>query len=113
MSEKDGGRPGEGGGGREGRGGGALHLKVVTPGGLVVEADVEAVSLPSLEGEIGILPGHLPLFTGIGKGEVRWRTGAREQAAAVRGGYAQVQPDGVVVMTDAAGDDEDGENAGG
>jgi len=45
-----------------------LHLKVVTPRRLLVEADVEAVFLPTLEGQIGVYPGARPLFVGIGQG---------------------------------------------
>jgi F-type H+-transporting ATPase subunit epsilon len=85
-----------------------IHLKVITPRRLLVEADVESVSLPSLEGEIGILPGHRPLFVGIGKGRVRLRSGGDEEVFPVRGGYAQVQPEKVLVMTDVDEDDEDG-----
>lgn len=85
-----------------------LHLKVITPIQLLVEADVESVFLPSLEGEIGILPGHRPLFVGIGTGRVRFRTGGDEDSFPIRGGYAQVQPEKVLVMTDVGEDDEDG-----
>lgn len=85
-----------------------LHLKVITPAQLLVEADVESVFLPSLEGEIGILPGHRPLFVGIGMGRVRFRTGGDEDSFPIRGGYAQVQPEKVLVMTDVGEDDEDG-----
>ncbi len=85
-----------------------LHLKVITPERLLVEADVESVFLPSLEGEIGVLPGHRPLFVGIGTGRVRYRSGGDEESFAVRGGYAQVQPEKVLVMTDVGEDDEDG-----
>jgi F-type H+-transporting ATPase subunit epsilon len=85
-----------------------LHLKVITPAQLLVEADVESVFLPSLEGEIGILPGHRPLFVGIGTGRVRFRTGGDEDSFPIRGGYAQVQPEKVLVMTDVGEDDEDG-----
>jgi F-type H+-transporting ATPase subunit epsilon len=85
-----------------------LHLKVITPSQLLVEADVESVFLPSLEGEIGILPGHRPLFVGIGTGRVRFRTGGDEDSFPIRGGYAQVQPEKVLVMTDVGEDDEDG-----
>ncbi len=88
-----------------------IHLKVVTPLRLLVEADVDAVALPSLEGEIGVLPGHRPLFVGIGKGRVRFRSGGLEEAFAVKGGYAQVQPEKVVVVTDVDEDDEDGGDA--
>jgi F-type H+-transporting ATPase subunit epsilon len=85
-----------------------IHLKVIAPGRLLVEADVESVALPSLEGEIGILPGHRPLFVGIGRGKVRFKSGGDEEAVLVRGGYAQVQPEKVVVMTEVGEDDKDG-----
>ena len=86
----------------------ALHLKVVTPRRLLVETDVEAVYLPSLEGEIGVLPGHRPLFTGIGRGRLRYVAAGDEESVAIRGGYAQVQPEAVVVMTEVGEDDESG-----
>jgi F-type H+-transporting ATPase subunit epsilon len=85
-----------------------IHLKVVTPRRLLVEADVEAVFLPTLEGEIGVLPGHRPLFVGIGKGRLRHRSGSDEESVAVQGGYAQVQPEKVVVMTEVGEDDGSG-----
>jgi F-type H+-transporting ATPase subunit epsilon len=82
-----------------------LHLTVVTPRRLLVEADVEAVFLPTLEGQIGVYPGHRPLFTGIGKGRLTYREKGAEESFAVRGGYAQVQPEKVVVMTEVAEDE--------
>ncbi len=85
-----------------------LHLKVVTPRRLLVEADVEAVFLPTLEGQIGVLPGHRPLFVGIGRGRLVYREGGGEDSVAIRGGYAQVQPEKVVVMTEVGEDDEAG-----
>jgi F-type H+-transporting ATPase subunit epsilon len=88
-----------------------VHLKVVTPRRLLVEADVEAVYLPSLEGEIGVLPGHRPLFTGIGRGRLRYVEAGDEESVAIRGGYAQVQPEAVVVMTEVGDDDEAGGDA--
>jgi F-type H+-transporting ATPase subunit epsilon len=85
-----------------------IHLKVITPNRLLAEADVDSVSLPSLEGEIGILPGHRPLFVGIGKGKLRFRSGGDEEAFPIQGGYAQVQPEKIVVITDIDEDDESG-----
>ena len=85
-----------------------IHVKVITPNRLLAEADAESISLPSLEGEIGILPGHRPLFVGIGKGRVRFRVGGDEESFAIQGGYAQVQPEKVLVITDVYEDDEDG-----
>jgi F-type H+-transporting ATPase subunit epsilon len=88
-----------------------LHLKVITPARLLVEADVESVFLPSLEGEVGVLPGHRPLFVNLGAGRLRFRSGEDEESFPVRGGYAQVQPEKVLVMTDVGEDDEDGGGA--
>jgi F-type H+-transporting ATPase subunit epsilon len=85
-----------------------LHLKVVTPTRLLVEAEVEAVFLPTLEGQIGVLPGHRPLFVGIGRGRLIYRENGGEDSFAIRGGYAQVQPEKVVVMTEAGEDDDPG-----
>jgi F-type H+-transporting ATPase subunit epsilon len=88
-----------------------IHLKVVTPRRLLVEADVAAVFLPTLEGQIGVLPGHRPLFVGIGKGRLIYREGVSEESFAIRGGYAQVQPEKVVVMTEVGEDDDSGNAA--
>jgi len=85
-----------------------LRLKVVTPRRLLVEADVEAVFLPTLEGQIGVLPGHRPLFVGIGRGRLIYRDAEGEESFAIRGGYAQVQPEKVVVMTEGGEDDDSG-----
>jgi F-type H+-transporting ATPase subunit epsilon len=81
-----------------------LHLKVVTPRRLLVEADVEAVFLPTLEGQIGVLPGHRPRLVGI----LVFRESGSEDSVAIKGGYAQVQPEKVVVMTEVGEDDESG-----
>jgi F-type H+-transporting ATPase subunit epsilon len=85
-----------------------IYLKVVTPRRLLVEDDVDAVSLPSLEGEVGVLPGHRPLFVGIGKGKLTYRAGHDEESFTISGGYAQVQPEKVVVMTEVGEDDDSG-----
>jgi F-type H+-transporting ATPase subunit epsilon len=86
-----------------------LHLKVVTPRRLLVETDVEAVFLPTVEGQIGVLPGHRPLFVGMGRGRLTYREGGSDESFAVRGGYAQVQPEKVVVMTEVGDDDDSGD----
>jgi F-type H+-transporting ATPase subunit epsilon len=83
-----------------------LHLKVVTPRRLLVETDVEAVFLPTLEGQIGVFPGHRPLFVGIGKGRLVYRENGAEEGVFIEGGYAQVQPEKVIVMTEVGEDDE-------
>jgi F0F1-type ATP synthase epsilon subunit len=72
----------------------ALRLKIITPKRLLADVEAESVSIPSLEGEIGILPGHRPLVVGIGKGRV-----------------ARVEPDEVLVMTEEAEDEGPGEKS--
>jgi F-type H+-transporting ATPase subunit epsilon len=85
-----------------------VHLKVVTPRRLLAEADVEAVFLPALEGQIGVFPGHRPLFVGLGRGTLTYREAGGEESFRIAGGYAQVQPERVVVMTEIGEDDVSG-----
>lgn len=85
-----------------------FHLKVVTPRRLLAEADVEAVFLPTLEGRIGVFPGHRPLFVGLGKGTLTYREAGDEESFRIAGGYADVQPERVVVLTEVGEDDESG-----
>ncbi len=85
-----------------------LHLRVITPKSLIVDADVEDVSLPSLDGELGILPGHRPLYTSLGSGRLAYSTSGRQESLSVRGGYAEVGPDRVNAFTELAEDEKDG-----
>ena len=84
----------------------SFHLKVITPRSLVAETEVEELSLPALEGYIGILPGHRPLYVGLGRGILSYRSGREEERVAVAGGFAQVGPDTVLVMTELTEDDD-------
>jgi F-type H+-transporting ATPase subunit epsilon len=81
-----------------------LRLKVITPRRLLADADADVVALPTLEGEIGVLPGHRPLFTALGIGVLSYRVGGDEERFAVKGGFAEVREDEVVVVTES---DED------
>lgn len=78
----------------------SIQLKVISPQKLLVDQDVQDVSLPSLEGYIGILPGHRPLLLALGEGKITYRMVGREESLAVRGGYAEVRPGNVLVFTD-------------
>jgi F-type H+-transporting ATPase subunit epsilon len=79
-----------------------LHLEIVTPERLAYEDDVDMVTVPGIEGELGILPHHAPLITTLGAGELRIRKGGAEESFAVVGGFLQVRPDKVVVMAETA-----------
>ncbi len=77
-----------------------IHLKVITPRRLLADADVDSISLPTLEGEIGVLPGHRPLYATLGRGVLSFRANGDAERFAVNGGFAEVRPDEVVVVTE-------------
>ena len=77
----------------------SLQLKVITPRKLVVDREVRKVFLPSVEGYIGILPGHRPLMTIIGKGMITYWVNQQEEKFSVAGGFAEILPEKVVVFT--------------
>lgn len=79
-----------------------LHLEVITPERKVYEDDVDMVIAPGSEGYLGILPHHVPLLTSLGPGEFRVKKGGTEEILAVFGGFMDVRPDRVVVLTEAA-----------
>jgi F-type H+-transporting ATPase subunit epsilon len=79
-----------------------LLLEIVTPERLAYSDTVDAVNLPGIEGELGVLPHHAPLVSMLGVGELRIRKGATEESFAIVGGFLQVRPDRVVVMAETA-----------
>ena len=79
-----------------------LMLEIVTPERLAFSDEVDAVTCPGIEGELGILPHHAPLVTTLGVGELRIRKGGDEEFFAIAGGFLQVRPDRVVVMAETA-----------
>lgn len=79
-----------------------LRCEIVTQERTVFSDDVDLVSLPGVEGRMGILPNHTPLLTVLHFGEVYVRRNGEEQFFAVGGGFAEVQPDKVIVLADSA-----------
>ena len=79
-----------------------LLLEIVTPERLAYSDTVDAVNLPGIEGELGVLPHHAPLVSMLGLGELRIRKGGSEESFAIVGGFLQVRPDRVVVMAETA-----------
>ncbi len=79
-----------------------LLLEIVTPERLAYSDTVDAVNLPGVEGELGVLPHHAPLVSMLGVGELRIRKGGTEESFAIVGGFLQVRPDRVVVMAETA-----------
>jgi F-type H+-transporting ATPase subunit epsilon len=82
-------------------GSGAIHLEVVTRTGVALRADVEEVQAPSVNGEFGVLPGHLPLLAALRSGILSWKSGKGDAKRAVIGpGFAEVGTDKVLVITE-------------
>ena len=85
-----------------------LLLEIVTPEGRAYEGRSDLVELPTVSGELGILPGHVPLFAELGTGEIRIHRNGAIDTFAVTGGYLQVGPTSVRILAHfaSAGEDE-------
>ncbi len=79
-----------------------IRCEIVSQDRMVYEGDVDIVVLPGTDGEMGILPHHAPLLTTLKIGIIKVRSGGKEEVFTVAGGVAEVQPDLVTVLADAA-----------
>jgi F-type H+-transporting ATPase subunit epsilon len=79
-----------------------LKLEIVTPEGISYSQDVEMVTLPGSEGEMGIYPNHVPLMTQVVAGEVAARREGRDEWLAVGDGFVEINSDRVAILTDMA-----------
>lgn len=79
-----------------------IRCEVVTQERVVYDQAVDMVIAPGSEGELGILPHHVPLLTALAAGELRLRVGNDESSFAIGGGFMEVQPDHVTILATAA-----------
>ena len=79
-----------------------LKLEIVTPDAKVFSEDVEMVTLPGVEGEMGIYPQHVPLLTQIVAGEIIARKDGQDFFLAIGEGFVEVTGDHVAILTDMA-----------
>jgi F-type H+-transporting ATPase subunit epsilon len=79
-----------------------IRCEIVSQDRTVFEDDVDIVVLPGMDGEMGILPHHAPLLTTLKYGLIKVRIKEQEQIFTVAGGVAEVQPEIVTVLADAA-----------
>jgi F-type H+-transporting ATPase subunit epsilon len=79
-----------------------LKLEIVTPEAIVYSQDVHMVTLPAIEGQIGVYPMHIPLMTQIVPGELIVLKDGRESFLAVGEGLVQITSDRVAIVTDMA-----------
>src|SRR5437762_12198697 len=79
-----------------------LKLEIVTPEEKIYSEDVNMVTLPGSEGELGVYPNHVPVLTALKPGELRVVKDGRESALAVGEGFVEIRADGVSDLTDMA-----------
>ena len=82
-----------------------FKLTIVTPEKrLLLNQDVEEVTVPAFKGELNILPGHAPLITTLETGVMKWKLkgDAKQSQAVISWGYCQVSPEGVNILADIA-----------
>jgi F-type H+-transporting ATPase subunit epsilon len=79
-----------------------IRLELVTPERLLVSEEVDEVIAPGYEGEFGVLPEHTYYLAILSIGVLRYRKGSETRKVAVGGGFAEVNPERIVVMADVA-----------
>ena len=79
-----------------------LKLEIVTPEAMIYSEDVDMVTVPGVEGEMGIYPMHVPLMTQVSSGELIARKGGKDYFLAIGEGFVEIAGDHVSVMTDMA-----------
>ena len=83
-----------------------LLLEIVTPENRVYSETIETVVIPTTTGEIGVLPGHIPLVTQVEPGELRVTRDGRTVNLAIGRGFAQIAGDKVSVLAESAIEEE-------
>ena len=79
---------------------GKVTLEIVTPQGLALHEEVDDVTAPSVNGEFGVLPGHLPLLAALRTGIVTFHVRGEEKKLAVADGFVEVKDDRALLLTD-------------
>ena len=79
-----------------------LKLEIVTPEARTYSDDVEMVTLPGVEGEMGIYPQHVPLMTQVVPGEIAVRKNGQDFYLAVGDGFVEITGERVAILTDMA-----------
>ncbi|KQY92090.1 ATP synthase F1 subunit epsilon [Paenibacillus sp. Root52] len=77
-------------------------LEIVTPERLVYSEQVDRISVRGVEGELGILPGHIPMVTPLQIAPIMIKSGKEMKQAAIGGGFIEVRKDKVVILAESA-----------
>src|SRR5262252_5214971 len=78
----------------------SFQLEIVTPEKLVVKDSAEEVQIPGRNGYLGVLPGHAPLITELGAGEISYHSHGQLHRFSLAWGFAEVLPDRVTVLAE-------------
>jgi F-type H+-transporting ATPase subunit epsilon len=78
----------------------SLTLEVATPLGMQVSAETESVQVPSVSGELGLLPGHLPILAAVRPGILTYKKDGQRERAAVGGGFVEADANHVRVIAE-------------
>jgi len=79
-----------------------LLLEVVTPDRLVLSTEADVVVCPGVEGQFGVLVGHIPFLSALEIGEMYYRKGGQTEYLAVSGGFAEVTGEKVTIVAESA-----------
>jgi len=85
----------------------SILLDIVTAERVVYSEEVDTLTAPGIEGELGILPHHAPLMTILQAGELHIKRAGEEISLAISGGFLEVRPDQVIVLADTAERDDE------
>jgi F-type H+-transporting ATPase subunit epsilon len=80
----------------------AIQVDIVTPERLLISDEVDMVTLPGVDGQMGILRGHAPLLTTLDIGEIVLHRGTEVEYMVIGGGVAEVRPDKITILADTA-----------
>ena len=80
----------------------SIQLNIVSADRALVDERVDEVEIPGADGYFGVLPGHTPLLALLGLGELWYRQGSEKHFMLIEFGFAEVQPDRVTILAEAA-----------
>lgn len=80
----------------------SLQLDIVTPDHLVLSKEVDYVGAPGLEGEFGVLPGHVPFISALAIGGLYYKESGKTSFVFISGGFAEVSDNKITVLAESA-----------
>lgn len=79
-----------------------IHLEILTPEKVALKEEVQMIVAPSATGQIGILPGHIPLFTKLEEGEIKIIKDGEEKYLGIGSGFLTIAKDSAVILVTSA-----------